>query len=197
MTQVPGLSDERCERWKGWGHLSQCQRSHRIRHMRGVPGPARSLCAVLASPPLTSGVRTLRMLERGAEALGCSEVRHVNLFAHATRDLRDLTRKGVNEQGWLDARASIEMTLSRGGVLLFAWGTVEPNGRARQHLRDQVRWLIDTAWTAGHAESVSLGGSARHPSRWHQYVSDRHDRVGTGSVEARLQRAFLRTPIVR
>jgi hypothetical protein len=154
------------------------------------------LCVVLACPPTTNGVRTLRMVGRVAEVMGYNEIRHVNLFSWASRDLRDLGRQGADAAGWLEARAPLARTLTQTDALLCAWGVVEPSGIARQHHRDQLNWFLTAARDLGFKTAMTIGGAPRHPSRWHQYVSDRHGRAGSGTTVDRLNRVLVSLPIL-
>lgn len=151
--------------------------------------------AVLMSPPLTSGVRTTRMLSVATRLLGFDDFMKVNLFGFPTRDLPDLTSRGSDVDGWLAARPAILSGVSGATGLLAAWGVVEPGGLARQHCRSQLVWLSEVAARSGHTRVWTLGGQPRHPSRWHQYVSDRHQRTGPGTTAQRLEEMLVLAPI--
>lgn len=151
----------------------------------------RVLCALLMSPPRTSGVRTVNMLEAAGRLLHCESVIRVNLFHRPTLDLPDLSATATEATGWHDARPHIDAGLGRASVLLAAWGVVAPSGAARSHHRAQLRWLTDAMLAHGHQVIWTVGGEPRHPSRWHQYVSDRHQRTSGGSTHERLAQVLL------
>jgi hypothetical protein len=148
------------------------------------------LCAVLASPPLTTGARTLAHLGVAAEILGCDQVRVVNLFGVATDDIPAISLVGQDAAGWMLARPSIAAAFAEADILLAAWGVGLLTGAARKHRQAQLRWLAQVAAGADHSTALSVG-QARHPSRWHQYVSDRHGRVQGDTFSDRLRQVLL------
>lgn len=145
---------------------------------------------MLASPPLTTGARTLAHLRVAAEILGCDRMRVVNLFGIATADVPAISIVGQDPAGWVAARPSIEAAFAEADVLLAAWGVDLLTGPARDHRRAQLRWLASVAATAHHRTALTVG-EARHPSRWHQYVSDRHGRVQGATFSERLRQVLL------
>jgi hypothetical protein len=42
-----------------------------------------------------------------------------------------------------------------------------------------------------------LGGEPRHPSRWHQYVSDKYGRTSGGTFEERIKQVLVAVPLAR
>lgn len=157
-----------------------------------VPEP-RVLCAVLASPPQTSGVRTRNALDRAAGILNCDHVVVVNLLDVPTSDTGAMSTVGRDPRPWLESRVALAGGLNEGQVLLAAWGVSELTGPAREHRRDQVRWVVQAALDAGHDLSWTVGHRPRHPSRWHQFVADRHRRTDPGlTFEERLRQVLLR-----
>ncbi len=53
-------------------------------------------------------------------------------------------------------------------------------------------------WVAPHASWAGFGaddGNTRHPSRWHQYVADKHGRTSGGGQAERLAEVICRVPI--
>lgn len=40
-----------------------------------------------------------------------------------------------------------------------------------------------------------VGGEPRHPSRWHQFVSDKHGRTTGGTFEERLVQVLVEVPL--
>lgn len=154
----------------------------------------RSLTAVLACPPTTSGERTRRMLALAAEAASCDSVTITNLFAEPAKDVPELARLAVDPQGWLSAREDLEAGVLGGHELIAGWGMYGFSGPAARHFREQLQWLRGTAVKAGHPRAWCVGGQPRHPSRWHQYVSDRHGRTGPGTTGERLHQVLVRAP---
>ncbi|MCW2599496.1 MAG: hypothetical protein JWM02_1325 [Frankiales bacterium] len=146
--------------------------------------PPRVLCAVLASPPLTSGGRTRGALALAADLLGCDIVRIVNLLALPTRDLPEMSEVGAEGGAWEAGRPELLAGLQAGDALLAAWGVSALTGAARVHHRSQVAWLVDAAAEVGCDRVWTVGPQPRHPSRWHQYVSDRHRRTSTAATTA-------------
>lgn len=59
----------------------------------------------------------------------------------------------------------------------------------------QVEWFARQARAAGLSEMWTVGGRARHPSRWHQYVSDKYGRTSGGSFADRLRQVLVRAPL--
>lgn len=106
------------------------------------------LFAVLANPPLTEGQRTLlRRVALAAELLGFTDVEVTNLFAvpsHATGAIAVL---GTEEDGWLEARASLEQRHDTVQGVLLAYGATALTGEALEWLRIRL--------------------AARKPPRWH------------------------------
>jgi Protein of unknown function (DUF1643) len=153
-----------------------------------VPGP---LCAVLLSPPTTSGARTLKAVHRAASILGYSDLHVVNLLAAPASDVPDLVRFPTGDVHWEAARSAIQTGLSSAAALLFAWGLVRRMGSARHPVEHQVAWLLDQAAAFGHSHAWAVG-EVRHPSRWHQYTADKHGRTKGGDPDARLRAVLVR-----
>lgn len=150
----------------------------------------KTLGVILASPPVTSGVRTINMALRAAAALGFDGIEIANLFPKATRDTGEISLLGSEENYWLDARPALESLFQRSEGLLAAWGVGSCSGSARRWWADQLEWTATTAAIFGHTQAWTLGPDPRHPSRWHQYVSDKYGRAGDGTTEARITRAL-------
>jgi hypothetical protein len=152
----------------------------------------RVLCAVLASPPLTAGVRTENALRSAADLLGCSTLRIVNLLPVPTRDIPAMSVAGADFAVWLAGREAIAAGLLECDVALAAWGVSALTGPAREHQRAQVRWLVAQASALPVCEVWTVGRRPRHPSRWHQYVSDGHGRTAAkGSTAERLREVLV------
>lgn len=117
------------------------------------------------------------------------------MFAHPARDLPELCVVGGDPAGWLDARQDLSTALRTADELVAGWGLLPLTGPARIHRDMQIRWLVDEAKHAGHEFAWAVGAQARHPSRWHQFVSDRHGRTSPGTFEDRLREVLVRTPL--
>lgn len=137
----------------------------------------RQLVAILASPPLvTSGGRTLSRVALAAELLGCSAPTVANLFPEPTCDVTAISVLGADIEIWRHGRSQITSAMAGKTDVLLGWGRSEPTGPARHHHREQVAWLMATA----QHERVTLwtvGGHARHPSRWQRYTSRAHPQL--------------------
>lgn len=151
----------------------------------------RRLVAILLNPPSGTGRSTTRHLAVAAHILGNMELAVVNLFATATKSIVEVNDVGRAPEGWLAARPGIRSAIGAADEVLVGWGIGGIHGAARQCMRRQIDWLInalperlDAVWT--------IGGEPRHPSRWHQYVSDKHGRTEGGSFEQRLRAVLAR-----
>lgn len=155
----------------------------------------RHLGAILLSPPLTTGVRTLRAVTAAAEALHCRPVSTANLMLTPTRDIRGVAGAGASVEPWLAARPKIVDTIAVCDVLIFAWGLLRVPGSAGRHHAMQTNWLTRQAMSHGHKTAWTLDGEPRHPSRWHQYVSDKYARTCGGSFAQRLGLVLKEVPL--
>lgn len=150
----------------------------------------RRLVAVLLNPPEGNGERTNARLRVARDALRCDVVEVVNLYPRASKGLTELGQRAHRSQDWLQHREMIAMALQRGDEVLLGWGVSLPSGRARALMIAQVRWVTDLLCSIGIVPWV-VGDGPRHPSRWHQYLSDRHGRTSGGSFEARVREALV------
>lgn len=156
--------------------------------------PGGTLLAVLLNPPSgTRGTRTTRAVERAARVLGHDAVNTLNLCAEPTRSVVELNDVPID--GWLRAREDLSAGLATADALLAAWGVSGMVGSARLAHKGQVAWLHEQAERVGLLSFWMVGGEPRHPSRWHQYLSDKYGRTAGGSFEERLTQAFVATPI--
>ena len=105
-------------------------------------GSGRVLCAVLASPPRTSGIRTHNALARAVGLLACDEIHVVNLLDRPTSDTTEMAVAGSDAASWIDSRVKIAEGVQRGDVLLAAWGVSDLTGPAPVHRREQLRWGV-------------------------------------------------------
>ena len=151
-------------------------------------GPV-SVCAILASPPTTSGARTRGSLRVAAALLGHDEVEVTNLYAFPCPDVPSMSLLAQEEAGWLATRPQIEAAAQRSRHVIAAWGTQPLVGAARQRRREQLLWVEQALVRQGHPRVWAVG-QARHPSRWPQYVSDRHARTSGGDPESRLRQVL-------
>jgi hypothetical protein len=135
-----------------------------------------TLVVVLTNPPLTDGKRTLRRVALAAELLRFDEVAVANLFSvpsHATGAIAEL---GATEEGWLEARPSLDACLGVGNGVLLAYGATSPTGEARFQFRRQVAWLRSRI--AARALPIwHVGDGPRHPSRWQRWTYRAHPEV--------------------
>lgn len=147
----------------------------------------RTLGAILLNPPLTTGAATMRHLQVAAGALGCDGVQVANLFTRPTATVAEINEVGRGTPGWEEARPAIEQVLMTSHAVVAGWGVSGLYGPAREHRRAQAAWVIQRVLSAAHLGGVwTLGGEPRHPSRWHQYVSNRHGRARGTSLDERL-----------
>ncbi len=133
----------------------------------------RTLLAVLSNPPLTDGRRTLQRVEQAADVLGFDHVVVGNLFALPSHATGDITALGVSPEGWTIARTHLADHLAACDGALVAFGVSAPAGDAREHFRNQVRWLLERTVAVG-LPTWQVGDGPRHPSRWQRWTSRTH-----------------------
>ena len=125
------------------------------------------LLAILATPPETSGERTLKRLELARQLLGFSEVRVVNVLDVATFRTNGMSTAGKDPGPWLESRPAITAGIADCHGIILGYGVTEPTGNARAHYREQLDWL----WSelcASESPIWSVEMPPRHPSRWHR-----------------------------
>jgi hypothetical protein len=154
-----------------------------------------TLGALLVNPPARSGARTVRHLQVAADVLGCHRVEIANLFAVATRDVTAINKVGRSSDSWTAARSRIQEVVALSDHVLAGWGVRGLVGLAAENQRAQLSWLKDYLHSIGRQELWTLNGEARHPSRWHQYVSDRHGRATGESFADRLAMVLTLVPV--
>lgn len=158
--------------------------------------PPRTLGAILLNPPLTTGAATMRHLRVAAEVLGCNNVQVGNLFAVPTISVTDINDVGRDVAGWESARWNLDQVVASSAELVAGWGVSGLHGRALAHRQAQVTWLIERLRALKVPGVWTLNGQARHPSRWHQYVSDRHRRaIGVSTFPQRLAAVLQRVDL--
>jgi hypothetical protein len=163
---------------------------------RHVPaGSPDSLLAVLLNPPgTTSGIRTRNAVASAGRVLGFGGVEIANLCTVATPSVIELNDL-EHGHGWADAREGLAEAIRRADGLLAGWGVSGTTGGTRRSRDDQVAWLYGEAAAAGIDQVWMVGSEPRHPSRWHQYVSDRYGRTSGGTFEQRLAQVLELVPI--
>jgi hypothetical protein len=154
-----------------------------------------TLLGVLLNPPLsTPGNRTRNAVTRAGRVLGYDGVEILNLFADATRSVVELNAETVGD-GWARTRGELSAGLRSATGVLAAWGVSGMAGAARQARDEQVAWLMAEAVQAGVSSFWMVGGEPRHPSRWHQFLSDKYGRTTGGSFEERLVQSLVAMPV--
>lgn len=154
----------------------------------------RRLGAVLLNPPTGDGRPTLRHLAVAAELLGCESFQIANLSSLVTPSVTELNLGGRDWAGWQAARSGLSALVETDEILV-AWGVSGLSGAAALHRAAQTDWLLTSLQAAGRSTIWTVGGEPRHPSRWHQYVSDRHGRASGATFGARLRTVLVRTAI--
>jgi len=153
------------------------------------------LVAILLNPPLlTTGNRSRNAVGRASQLLGYKSVEVVNLYTEPTSSIAEL---GLSEtlEGWLWARPKLRTALQSADGLLGAWGVAGLSGSAQRGRDRQVAWLRAEASRVGLSSIWMVGGEPRHPSRWHQYVSDKYGRTTGGTFEERLRQVVVSVPL--
>ena len=154
------------------------------------------LGAILINPPATSGGRTLRHLGAAGRALGHAHVVVANLCAMPTRDVNELERVATDPRIWHSARPELERVIMQSDVLIAGWGVKSWSGPSAVHFRDQLELRAGSGHEMpGKNEIWTLGGEPRHPSRWHQYVSERYGRATGETLAARLSSVLEAVPL--
>jgi hypothetical protein len=153
-----------------------------------------TLGALLLNPPLAGGTRTIRHVHIVAQLLQCDDVEIANLFLIATRDLTAISEAGRSGNGWEAARPRLRQVIAECDFLVAGWGVSGPTGEAGVHQRRQLGYVRARAREVGQDCIWTLGGEPRHPSRWHQYVSDRHGRASGESLGERISMVLTWTP---
>lgn len=152
--------------------------------------------AVLLNPPeITPGTRTRNAVALAAKVLGYESVTIANLSQVATPSVIELNEMSC-ELSWLDARPPIVSALHQADGVLAAWGIAGMSGAGRRVRQAQADWLASEALAVGISSVWTVGGEPRHPSRWHQYVSDRHGRTTGGTFEQRLAQVLERVQLL-
>lgn len=167
----------------------QIETAPMARSVGNADGPA--LCAVLLNPSL-SGPHSVSHgnLRVAAEALGFCRVSIVNLVGLQTRNSRDLAELATTPDAWQAARPGIEDAIRKSDHLLFGWGDSRLRGIANTWKREQITWTVARAIEHGHHHVLMMDESARHPSRWRQYVGPQRGLYTGSSIEHRFVQAL-------
>ena len=134
---------------------------------RAAIEPGKVLLAILATPPETSGERTLQRLELARQILGFDFVRVVNVLNVPTFRTNGMSTAGKDVRPWLESRVLISAGLAECDGVVLGYGVSEPTGPARLHYRAQIDWL----WCELRASESTIWSvelPPRHPSRWHR-----------------------------
>jgi hypothetical protein len=166
---------------------------------QGIHSADLSLGAILINPPLGDGGATLRHLEILRRILQCKTIKVANLLPAPTRSVIEITSAGELQESWQEARPSLLELLDSSNHIVLGWGLGGGfSGPARRHFASQVQWVERAIRRQTKPISVwTVGGQPRHPSRWHQYVSDVHGRTSGGSFDQRLQEVLVKQPMAR
>jgi hypothetical protein len=149
------------------------------------------LLAVLLNPPRsTPGTRTRNAVERAGRVLGFESVKIANLCSVATPTVVELNKLGDSGR-WHQAREQLTGALRDAEGLLAGWGVAGLSGGAQRARQAQVDWLYSRAREVGIETIWMVGGEPRHPSRWHQFVSDKYGRTSGGTFEERLEQVMV------
>jgi len=135
-------------------------------------------------------MQTLRKLQVVQMRRGFEDLKIANLVPSPTRSLRDLNVVAVERETWLAARADITELVEVSEELILGWGLGGLSGSAGAHFVEQRQWVMGQVSASG-KKFWMMGGEPRHPSRWHQYLSDRYDRTAGGDIEERIMERLL------
>lgn len=136
-------------------------------------------------------------VELARRVLDFDKVAVANVFALATYRTSHISGRGSEPAGWLLARPGLEAAIAACDGVVLAYGMSEPSGIARYHHREQVQWLHTFIDQAG-LPSWWVGGSPRHPSRWHRFTHRAFPEVEFGTaIRSALTRRLLLEPVAR
>lgn len=154
------------------------------------------LLAVLLNPPSAStGARSLGAVRRAAKVLGFEGFEVANLFSEPTPTVVELNLLTGHEDSRSQFQRRLGEQLRSAGGVLAAWGVAGASGKFRRERNERAAWLQKKALRLGHEHIWTVGGEPRHPSRWHQYVADKHGRTAGGTFEERLGEVLRAAPI--
>jgi hypothetical protein len=153
-----------------------------------------TLGALLMNPPTGDGTRTVRHLRVVTGLLDCDAMEIANLFSIATRDVTGINEVGRSGDGWDAARPRLRQVIAECDCLLAGWGVRGLSGTAAAYQRIQLDYVRACAREVGLDHIWTINGEPRHPSRWHQYVSDRHGRATGTSLGERIAMVLTSVP---
>lgn len=154
------------------------------------------LGAILINPPLGNGRATHRHLNALREVLGCDLVQIANILSVPTSSTDDIRKAGVDVGLWHQTRPEVSKLIQSADHIVLGWGLGGITGAARQHFDAQVRWVEHELTRRREGVPVwTVGDRPRHPSRWHQYVSDRHGHAVVGDFQERLRHVLVNRSI--
>lgn len=152
-----------------------------------------ALVAVLLNPPaFSAGARSRNAVSRAASALGFDSAVIANLCRVPTPSIMEINTLG--RDAWDQARADLEAAVSKASAVLAGWGVAGLTGAPRRWRHAQVGWLTERARESGIESFWMVGAEPRHPSRWHQYVSDKYGRTSGGTFEQRIAQVLVEMP---
>lgn len=111
-----------------------------------------------------------------------------NLCAEPTPTVVEVS--SLEKAAWTTARHDLSLALDGAKAILAGWGVSGLRSPGQQMLDEQVGWLQARAQESGIHGFWMLGGQPRHPSRWHQYVSDKYGRTAGGTFDDRIAQAL-------
>lgn len=153
------------------------------------------LAAILLNPPeSTTGNRSRNAVSRASRILGYRSVEVANLNVKPTISVVELGTS-LTSEGWIGARPRLTNALRSADGLLAGWGIAKLAGSAQRDRDIQVAWLRAEAIRLGFTTIWMVGGEPRHPSRWHQYISDKYERTAGGTFEERLGQVLVKVPL--
>lgn len=163
--------------------------------MEGSSSPP-PLAAFLLNPPTGTGCRTVGRLGVAAEILGCAgAIRIANLVDQPTKGLHDLAVEATDPQHWDDSFQKLFGVFTEPHTPLIGWGVSRPPGIVGQYAARQQERVLRGLLASGHTAAWTLLGQPRHPSRWHQFTSEKYPHAtGTGFVE-RLRSVLVLTDL--
>lgn len=168
---------------------------NRRRSVRADLITGRTLVAILANPRLEPGGRSEKRIAIAGEILGYERAQIANLFAWPSASSRHIAVLGKEAEGWRDARRDLTSAISVADAVLLGFGLIPSSRESGPHLRAQLGWLRTELKARGHTQVWQVGDRPRHPSRWHQYVSDTHGRTDGGTFEERLHQVLRAVPL--
>lgn len=138
-------------------------------------------------------MRSRNAVAKAAGALGHEGAVIANLCAVPTPSVVEVNALG--RDAWDQAQKDLEVAIADAGIVIAAWGVAGLTGEARRLRLAQVNWLSARALQNGITSFWMVGREPRHPSRWHQYVSDKYGRTAGGTFEERIRQVLVEIPL--